>query len=383
MGSHSGTVAGDVGLVEAKLDLPAANETANTRIGEVIGQKGDAVNETASQASIIGLLRAVITTYLKNGTIGLSNLKSLIDAIETKLDTPANFMADVSALALEATLTAIKGSGWTDETLKAIKDAIDALSFGDATEAKQDAIEAKLDLPANFMADVSALALEATLTAIKGTGWTDENLTTIDGLIDDIKAYVDCLPASLGDLVTKNLAHILSDSTAFAGADIATIKGHVDGVETSLGKVALCITQWGGFEDEILLKAAADPAAMAAGTKFTPTLPTNATVWKAYLVMKFREIYCAGANYVATAGSVQVQKSSGGSWVTGITIPTGTLDVAAGASQSGDCLIGNADVSAQVASGSEVEFQLVTLRSNADDLSLRDVQFGLQIYFTI
>jgi len=316
--------AADIADIEAKLDLPTANETANTKVAEVIGQKGDAANETASQASIIGLLRAVIASYLSDGTIGLSNIKSLIDAIENKLDTPANFMADVSAL-----------------------------------------------------------ALEATLTAIKGAGWTDENLTTIDGLIDDIKTYVDCLPASLGDLVTKNLTHILSDSTAFDGADIATIKGYVDGIETSLGKAALCITQWGGFEDEILLKAAADPAAMVAGTKFTPDVPAGATIWKAYLVMKFREIYCASANYVATGGVVQVEKSSGGSWVTGITIPIGMLDVAAGASQSGDCLIGNTDVSAQVADSSEVEFQLVTLRSNVDDLALRDVQFGLQIYFTI
>lgn len=149
------------------------------------------------------------------------------------------------------------------------------------------------------------------------------------------------------------------------------------------GKPSYCITQWGGFEDEILLKAAADPAALDAATKFTPVLPAGAVVWKVYLVMKFREIYCAGANYVATAGSVQVEKSTGGSWTTGITIAAGTLDVAAGASAAGDCLIGNADVSAQVASGSEVEFKLVTLRSNADDLAIRDVQFGLQIYFTI
>jgi len=160
--------------------------------------------------------------------------------------------------------------------------------------------------------------------------------------------------------------------------DVGLVKTQTD----KIPHVALCITQWGGFEDEILLKAAADPAALAAGTKFTPVLPAGATVWKAYLVMKFREIYCAAANYVGTAGSVQVQKA-GGSWVSGITIAAGTLDVAAGCSAPGDCLIGNADVSAQVASGSEVEFQLVTLRSNVDNLALRDIQFGLQLYFTI
>jgi len=188
------------------------------------------------------------------------------------------------------------------------------------------------------------------------------------GDLADVKVKTDLIPA---------------DITAQLNTNIPAIKAKTESIETKIGHVALCITQWGGFEDEILLKAAADPAALDAGTKFTPTLPTDATVWKAYLVMKFREIYCAATNYVATAGSVQVEKSTGGSWATGITIPTGTLDVAAGASQSGDCLIGNADVSAQVVSGSEVEFQLVTLRSNADGLALRDVQFGLQIYFTI
>ena len=102
-------ISSKVDAIEGKLDLPAADETANTTVGEVIGQKVDAANETADEASIIGLLRAVITNYLNDGTNGLANLKTLIDAIETKLDTPATFMADVSALALEATLTTTDG----------------------------------------------------------------------------------------------------------------------------------------------------------------------------------------------------------------------------------------------------------------------------------
>ena len=148
------------------------------------------------------------------------------------------------------------------------------------------------------------------------------------------------------------------------------------------GPNTLCITQWGGFEDEMLLKTASD-ASLSTLTKFTPVLPAGAVVWKAYLIMKFREIYCAVANYIGDTGSAQVQKSTDGSWVTGITIRSGTLDVAAGVSQSGDCLMGNADVSAQVASGSEVEFRCYLLRSAIDDLAIRDVQLGLQIYFLI
>ena len=46
---------------------------------------------------------------------------SFVIVVARKFLTP-----DIEGLALESTLTAIKGNGWTDETLKAIKDALDA-----------------------------------------------------------------------------------------------------------------------------------------------------------------------------------------------------------------------------------------------------------------
>jgi len=165
--------------------------------------------------------------------------------------------------------------------------------------------------------------------------------------------------------------------------EIKYIKDAVDSGTTKLSHLAGVTTQWGGYQDEILLKAAADPAALDEATRLTPVLPSGATVWKAFLLMKFRELYCTEANYVSIPGYVQLQKVTGGSWLTGITIKGGTLDVSAGVSHPGDVLIGNTDVSLQVSSGEEVEFQLVTLRSNVDDLAIRDVQFGLQIYYTL
>jgi len=152
----------------------------------------------------------------------------------------------VALRALEATLTAIKGAGWTNETLKAIKDAIDALSFGDATEAKQDAIEAKLDdgttglanlkalidaielkldSPDNFKADVSALALEATLTAIKGAGW---NAAT-----DTLEKIRDALIAAQADL--DNPDQYKADVTALAlEATLTAIGGVVVAIDARL-----------------------------------------------------------------------------------------------------------------------------------------------------
>jgi len=78
-------------------------------------------------------------------------------------------------------LTDIKGAGWTNENLTTIDSLIDAIKT--VTDALPDGgalttIQADLDNPDQYKADVAALALEATLTAIKGAGWTDENLTT-------------------------------------------------------------------------------------------------------------------------------------------------------------------------------------------------------------
>jgi len=59
----------------------------------------------------------------------------------------------------------------------------------------------------------AAAALEATLTAIKGAGWTDENLTTIDSLIDTLLTRVTaavalasvCTEARLAELDAANI----------------------------------------------------------------------------------------------------------------------------------------------------------------------------------
>jgi len=87
---------------------------------------------------------------LDNATNGLVNLKAILDAIQAKTDNLPGDPADQSSLegtisnmaldivgflseditdaqtALTAVLTAMKGAGWTDETLKAIKTAVDA-----------------------------------------------------------------------------------------------------------------------------------------------------------------------------------------------------------------------------------------------------------------
>lgn len=229
------------------------------------------------------------------------------------------------------------------------------------TTAEVADIEAKLD-----HADHGLAALKTLLDAI-----LEDTSTTLEDKIDAISGAM-ALEASLG-----------THDTDIKGR-LDTTDGEVADIKAKLDHVALCITQWGGFEDELNLGTGAPAPTPLAACVLTPVLPAGATVWKAYLVFKFREIYCAGANYIATAGGVEISDDSFTSEMTGITIPTGTLDVAAGASAAGDCLIGNVDVSSKVASGTQNQFRMITtMRANADNLMVRDVQIGLQIFFTI
>jgi predicted DNA-binding ArsR family transcriptional regulator len=118
-------------------------------------------------------------------------------------DAAATYKADVSALALEATLTAIKGAGWTTETLKAIADAVDSLNDPTPQQVWEYATRTLTD-PDSYKADVSGLALEATLTAMKGAGWTDETLVSLmtaieSGTVDEatIRSAVGLASANL------------------------------------------------------------------------------------------------------------------------------------------------------------------------------------------
>jgi len=137
----------------------------------------------------IAAIKAVIDLLPDAGA-----LTSLAQDATVALDATVAKEASLAALALEATLTAIKGGGWTTETLVALKAAIDAIpAGGDATEAKQDIITTHL-------------------TDIKGGGWATETLVAIKAAIDAI-AGVNSYQEQIPD-VDFDLAVIDDDLTA-------------------------------------------------------------------------------------------------------------------------------------------------------------------------
>jgi len=150
-----------------------------------------------------------IAGHTSAGSFGAKNQKVVPS------ETIGDYKADVSALALEATLTAIKGSGWTTETLKAIKEYVDDLE-GRLTATR-----------AGYLDNLSAgaVALEATLTAIKGAGWSTQTLVSLMTEILNRLATSGYTAPDNADIVT------------LVGRLTATRAGYLDNL--SAGAVAL------------------------------------------------------------------------------------------------------------------------------------------------
>ena len=93
----------------------------------------------------------------------LGVVDGVVDAIKLKTDnipaTPAN----------EATLTAIKGTGWSDETLVALMNAIEAISVGSGATPQQiwEYVARTLTNPDDYKADVSGLATTTHLQEVE------------------------------------------------------------------------------------------------------------------------------------------------------------------------------------------------------------------------
>ena len=123
----------------------------------------------------------------------LTNLPTMPADWVTASGLKADAVAEIQAgLALEATLTAIKGAGWTDETLVALMAAIEAIVPGSGATAQEvwEYITRTLTDPNSYKADVSALATTAHLQEV------EDKVDTVDSVVDAINTKTSNLPAS-------------------------------------------------------------------------------------------------------------------------------------------------------------------------------------------
>ena len=122
-----------------KLTIPSANITALGKYSACV--TGDEIGTVLLDGLVIpdfislAAINAEVDTAISDAGIvtKIDTVDTVVDGIATTLATPANFMADISNLATSAEIAAavseLKGTGWTDETLKTLMDAIEAISI--------------------------------------------------------------------------------------------------------------------------------------------------------------------------------------------------------------------------------------------------------------
>lgn len=196
------------------------------------GQRVDMyITATISSIATAGIVASaqadtVLTSDVKTETAAiLEDTGTTLDGLIKDVPTVSEFEArtkPAADYALEATLTAIKGAGWTTESLKVIRDALTA-------------VQADLDNPSQYKADVSALATTAHLQEV------EDKVDTIDTVADEIKLKTDkipAVPAQAGEYTAAIAAIpttplLAANYTAPDNASISAIKAKTDTIPAS------------------------------------------------------------------------------------------------------------------------------------------------------
>jgi len=254
-----------------------------------------------------------------------------VTSIETKVDD-----VDADLVAHEAALAA--------------HEAAQLASRGEVTsiETKVDAVEVKLDTPANFMADVAALALEATL---------DTHDVDIKALLATIAGYID--------------------------VEVGTIIA-------SQGRQLFTMDFWSDPMEEIQVPAA------AATLVFTETVqvaerPAGATIVRVTPMFKFRMVENTydgpnaldGATVADTTQVMQVKETVGGAYVDAINFADNQFTLANLTREGGDVLIGSIDIAGEVDDNDNYTFQWKMRKCDSDFINFNDCQVGLRILYSV
>jgi hypothetical protein len=115
-------------------------------------------------------------------------------------------------------------------------------------------------------------------------------------------------------------------------------------------------------------------------------LPTGVSIARAIMMLVFRTLENTNAaqNYINGAQNIQVEKAAAGSWITGIALAGGELDVPASTRETGSVLMGTNDISSQIpANGATMSFKWTSALAAQNNLNLNDLQVGLRIWFTV
>lgn len=196
------------GTAAARNDATAISETDATNCPGEYTVELDATDMNANTVVVTGksstanieIVPVKIVTEIGKIASMQGNVTDILTDTGTTLDT---LIKDVPTVA-----------EFNARTIVSANYALDSTVAKDATVAKAATALSNVtwtDAKAGYL--TGPVALEATLTAIKGAGWTTETLAAIDVLIDAIKAKTDNLPAQPAAVGS---AMAVSDKTGFS-----------------------------------------------------------------------------------------------------------------------------------------------------------------------
>lgn len=247
--------------------------------------------------------------------------------------------------------------------------------------------------------DISALALEASLTAMKGTGWTVESLKAI---YDAIASLNNITAASIWAVTTRNLTNPataqnlgnmqvdgLTNSPsgtktwALASQYTETRAGYLD----KIPKTVCSMIFWSDVS--ALLSITDSSASLNCNNVVVTGLPSGVTIIRVVALLKIQFIRDTSAsdNAINNASmTLKVDADSGyTSTVTAIDIPDNSwaVDVSTSPDLSGDIIEGDNNIKTEVTENATYYVRFENAQADGANLELHGVQVGLKIYFTV
>jgi len=377
-------------------------------------------DEVAFNGADISLIKGyvdTVETLLTDATYGLSALNVDLDTLLGRLTaTRAGYLDNLSggAVALEATLTAIKGVGWSTETLKAIKDAIDALNDLSASEvwayasrtltnpaSATDLSNMRVALqgdPNNIIRD--AILTDATKFAGANIGTIlseiqngTYGLSALETLVDEIESLLKNATYGLSALKTEIDANETKIDTVDTVVD--AIKAKTDNLpsdpadeselEARLGRKVSCMTWWSDVDPQESITTPAGNVSLP--SVVVSNIPSGATIVQVIALIKVRAIdnkSSSGINAINGAQNIRIKVSTG-AWgtddITAINLIDNQWTVAASTREYGDVQVGDNDVKSVVTGNATYDFRITSGLVDYATLNLNDIQMGIRVWW--
>jgi len=181
---------------------------------------------------------------------------------------------------------------------------------------------------------------------------------------------------------------ILSDATAFQGADVAAILTDTAAMQPRVPRITCHMDFWGDPQDN-LVQITNAATSINLPNVVVADLPAGITITRVIALLKIAlaRDTSGSDNAVNNANmDLMVDSNAGyGSTVTAINIPDNSwhVDVSTSPDRGGDVLIGNTDVTAEVTGNATYYFRFENAQADGNNLELHDINAGLRVYFTV